>query len=64
MSHCESCAKEGAAFERERIIALLETEIENPADMDAPGPFDPVDWFDGWVTGVRDAIALIKGENE
>ena len=24
MSHCESCASEGAAFERERIIALLQ----------------------------------------
>lgn len=56
--------QEGVRLERERIIALLEAEIETPADIDAPDSFDPVDWFDGWVTGVRDAVALIKGENE
>lgn len=54
---------QGVKHERERIIALLEAELEGPADTDVPNEFDPVDWYDGHATGIRDAIALIEGES-
>lgn len=52
MSHCESCAREGAAFERKRIIALLETTYARDN-----GNFDSIN------EQVYKVIALIKGES-